>query len=92
LDFVTVEDRGKGKFAPTLYWSKHPITIQDSSIENLVYLAFCSKIIPALQAFSTTRLPPANKIVVVRLMWLNLPLLQYDNKVNVKQSVKITEF
>ena len=29
---------------------KHLITIQDGGIESLIYLAFCSKISPALQA------------------------------------------
>ena len=29
---------------------KHPITIQDGGIENLVYQALCSKITPVLQA------------------------------------------
>jgi len=29
---------------------KHPITIQDDSIEKLIYLAFRYKIMPALQA------------------------------------------
>ena len=65
LDLVTVEDqggeafaegelaRGKKKWArlcTKLLLVKHAITIQDGGIGNLVYLALCSKITPALQA------------------------------------------
>lgn len=31
---------------------KHPITIQDGGIQNLIYLLFCSKITPGLQVIS----------------------------------------
>ena len=43
--------RGRKNTPPTnLLPVKHPITIQDGGIENMIYQAFRSKITPALQA------------------------------------------
>ena len=43
--------RGKGRERKTNPLPvKHPLTIQDGGIENLVYRMFHSKITPALQA------------------------------------------
>jgi hypothetical protein len=45
-----VEGWGEGKFAEEVGVRGHPISIQDGSIENLLYRAFRSKITLALQA------------------------------------------
>ena len=49
MDLVTVGDWGQEKFAKGVD-VKHPSTIQDGDIKNLIYGAFCSTITSALQA------------------------------------------
>ena len=83
LEFGNCGGLGWGKICPNPLPVKHPITIQDGGIENLVYRAYCSKIMPALQASSTSRLPPHNKIVVphqlvVGLMRGSVSYLHYN--------------
>ena len=73
------EGGGEGKCStPTLQYLctkplapvKHPITIQDGSIETLVYLVFCSKTLSVLQAVAVGSNLQSSEIIYVAFTYI----------------------